>query len=55
MKIREEQQRLYRRQIELARKRQEMEGEYRKQEEAASTIQNAFRNYRHRLNIKQLQ
>jgi len=30
-----------------------MEEEYRKQEEAAATIQNAFRNYRHRLNIKQ--
>ncbi len=55
LKIREEQERLYHRQLELARKRQEMEDQYQKEEDAATKIQSAFRNYRHRLNLKQQQ
>ena len=53
MKVREEQERLYIRQLDLARRRQEMEDQHEKEQEAASTIQTAFRNYRHRQEIKQ--
>ena len=55
LKIREEQKRLYHRQIELAQKRLQIQDQYQKEEEAATKIQNAFRNYRHRSNIKQQQ
>ncbi|CAF3500835.1 unnamed protein product [Rotaria sp. Silwood1] len=53
-KLREEQERLYLLQKELARKRHELEDQHKK-EKAAIKIQTAFRNYRHRHHIKQQQ
>ncbi|CAF2520338.1 unnamed protein product [Rotaria sp. Silwood2] len=53
-KLREEQERLYLLQKELARKRHELESQNEK-EKAAIKIQNAFRKYRHRNHIKQQQ
>lgn len=55
MKVREEQERLYVRQLDLARQRQELEDQREKEEEAATTIQTAFRNYRHRSEVKNQQ
>jgi len=49
VKVREEQDRLEYRQHELARQRQQIEGEQR----AATVIQNAFRTYRERQHLKQ--
>jgi len=49
VKVREEQDRLEYRQNELARQRQQIEGEQR----AATVIQNAFRTYRERQHLKQ--
>ncbi len=55
MKSREEQERLYLRQIELARQRHEIENKENKEEDAAIKIQTAFRNFRDRLKAKQQQ
>jgi hypothetical protein len=55
LKSREEQERLYLRQIELARQRHELENQENKEEDAAIKIQTAFRNYRDRLKAKQQQ
>ena len=52
MKVREEQKRLYIRQLDLARRRQELEDQRDKEDEAAATIQTAFRDYRHRQETK---
>jgi hypothetical protein len=41
------------RQIELARKRHEIESRYNKEQQAATKIQTAFRHYRHRQDLKQ--
>jgi len=55
LKSREEQERLYLRQIELARQRHELENQENKEEDAAIKIQTAFRNYRDRHKAKQQQ